>query len=123
MMLGFIGISRKAVSRVALSAEQIGERGRYPAIWHMNHLNAGHHLEQVASEMGGGSDITRRYGEFARIGLGMGDELRDRARWKREVRHHDFGHAGETCDRRDVAQEIEIEFAVKRRVNCVCCVN
>jgi hypothetical protein len=61
----------------------------------MNHVDAGH-LEQLARQMGGCSDITRRYGEFARVGLGMGDELGDRARWNREVRYHDFGHAGET---------------------------
>ena len=38
-----------------LSAEQIGERGRPAAIRHVNHVDAGHHLEQFAGHMGRGS--------------------------------------------------------------------
>ena len=34
-----------------LSAEQIGQRGRRTAIGHVNHVDAGHHLEQLAGDM------------------------------------------------------------------------
>ena len=35
-----------------LSAEQVGKRGRRAAIRHMNHIDAGHHLEQLAGTCG-----------------------------------------------------------------------
>ena len=35
-----------------LSAEQIGQRGRVAAIGHVDHVDAGHHLEQLAGDMG-----------------------------------------------------------------------
>ena len=34
-----------------LPAEQIGQRGRRAAIGHMHHVDAGHHLEQLAGDM------------------------------------------------------------------------
>src|SRR5438034_1494911 len=45
------------------------------AIRHMQHVDAGHHLEQLARHMRGGSDTTRRHGELARIGPAVGDEF------------------------------------------------
>ena len=35
-----------------LSAEQISQRRRLAAIWHVDHVDAGHHLEQLAGHMG-----------------------------------------------------------------------
>src|SRR5262249_9574923 len=35
-----------------LTAEQIAHRGPSPAIWYMRHVDLGHHLEQLASQMG-----------------------------------------------------------------------
>ena len=35
-----------------LPAEQVGERGRRAAIGHVHHVDAGHHLEQLAGHMG-----------------------------------------------------------------------
>src|SRR5262245_15610328 len=66
--------------------------------------------------MARGTDAARRHADLARIGLGIGDELGDRLGWNRWIDHHDFGHPDDARDRRDVAQEIEIEVAVKRRV-------
>jgi len=41
-----------------LPAEKIGERrGRAP-MWHMNHVDAGHHLEQLARDMRWASDTS-----------------------------------------------------------------
>jgi hypothetical protein len=35
------------------------------------------------------------------------------------MHHHDEGVAADSCDRRDVADEIEIEFVVERRIDGV----
>src|SRR5262247_2973786 len=70
--------------------------------------------------MGGGSDTTRRHGELAGIGLGIGDELGDRLRWNREVRYHWVGHTGDAGNRRDVAAEIETKLFVQRSIDRVC---
>src|SRR6516164_6750258 len=70
--------------------------------------------------MGGGSDTTRRHGELAGIGLGIGDELGDRPRWNREVCYHRVGHTGDAGNRRDVAAEIETKLFVQRSIDRVC---
>src|SRR5262249_30570464 len=80
----------------------------------MQHVDAGHRLKQLALQMGGGSDTTRRHGELAGIGLGIGDELGDRPRWNREVRYHDVVHTGDSSNRREVEAEIKTKFSVKR---------
>src|SRR5262249_31417555 len=84
------------------------------------HVHADHRLKQLALQMGGGSDTTRRHGELAGIGLGIGDELGDRRRWNREVRYHNVVHAGDAGNRRDVAAEIETELFVHRSIDRVC---
>ena len=76
-----------------LPAEQIGERGRRAAIGHVDHVDAGHHLEQLAGHMGRGPVAGRRHVDLARIGLGIGDELGNRLGRNRWIDHHDVGHA------------------------------
>src|SRR5262249_60786370 len=44
-----------------LSAEQIGERRPATTIGHMNHVGAGHHLEQLAGHLGDRADALRRH--------------------------------------------------------------
>ena len=61
----------------------------------------------------------RRHVDLARIGLGIGDELGNRLGRNRWVDHHDEGTADDARDRRDVADEIVIEFLVERRVDRV----
>ena len=90
-----------------------------PAIWHVDHVDAGHHLEQFAGDMGRRSVAGRRHVDLARIGLGIGDELGNGLGRNRWIDHHDIGHADDACDRRDVADEIEIELVVERRVDRV----
>ena len=41
----------------------------------------------------------------------------DRIRRHRRIDHHDFGHAQNTRDRRDIADEIEVEVVVERCVD------
>jgi hypothetical protein len=56
----------------------------------MNHVDAGHRLKQLALQMGGGSDTTRRHGDLAGIGLGGGDQLLDVVGGKVRPRDDDF---------------------------------
>ena len=102
-----------------LPAEQIGQRGRHAAIGHVHHVDAGHHLEQFGGDVGDPADAARTVGELARIRLGIGDELGNRLGRNRWMYHHDKGTADEARDRRDVADEIEIELVVKRRIDRV----
>src|SRR5215475_11128571 len=70
--------------------------------------------------MARGTDAARRHGELARIGLGIDDELGDRIGWNRWIDHHDLGKADNARDGRDVADKIEIELFVERRIDRVC---
>ena len=45
----------------------------------------------------------------------MSDELGNRASWNRWIHHHNVGLAADGRDRRDVPDEIEIEFVVEQR--------
>ena len=58
-----------------LAFEQIGDRRRVAAIRHVQHVDAGHHLEQFAGEMRRRADAARGHVEFARMRLGIGDEF------------------------------------------------
>jgi hypothetical protein len=88
-------------------------------IWHVLHVDAGHHLEQLASDVGRASIAGRCHVDLAGIGVGVGDELGnglDRNRW---IHLHHVGHADDARDRRDFADEIIIELVVERRVSRV----
>ena len=76
-------------------------------------------LNSSPATWGRGPDAGRRHVDLARIGLGVGDELGNRLGRNRWIYLHDSGDADEACDRRDVADEIEIELVVKRRVDRV----
>ena len=65
------------------------------------------------------ADAGRRHIDLAGIGLGIGDELGTRLGRKRRIDHHDERRTGDACDRRDVADEIEIEIVVERRIDGV----
>src|SRR5271154_910360 len=59
----------------------------------------------------------RRIIDLARMSLGIGDELGNRLGRKRWINLKDFRHADEACNRCDVADEIEVELFIKRRVD------
>ena len=90
-----------------LSADRVGDRRRAAAIRHVQHLDAGHALEQRGAQMIGRAGPGRRIGDLAGIGLGVGDELRDRVRRHRRVHHHGVGHVGEQRDRREILHAVE----------------
>jgi len=47
----------------------------------MQHVDADHRLEHLAGHVVGGADAARRHVDLARIGLGIGDELRAVLAW------------------------------------------
>ena len=70
-----------------LPAEQIIQRRRHAPIGDMHHVDAGHHLEQLARNMAAGGGARRRHVEFAGMGLGVGDEFGKRLGRNRRVHH------------------------------------
>src|SRR5262249_5096904 len=100
-----------------LPAEQVSERGPTTTIGHVNDVDTGHHLEQFAGHMGPAASAARRKADLAGIAFGVSDELGNGLGWNRWIDHHDAGHANDACNRRDVADEIEIEFLIESGVN------
>ena len=66
--------------------------------------------------VGHGAAPGRAHIVLARIGLRVGDEFRDRVRWNGWIDYHYIRAAANVRDWRNVADEIEIELFVKRRV-------
>src|SRR5262249_30146401 len=61
---------------------------------------------------------TRAHADLAGIGLGMGDELgnsRDRKRW---VHLHDMRHADDARNRRNITNEVVVEFFEQCCIDC-----
>src|SRR5262249_24182606 len=58
--------------------------------------------------------------DLARIGLGVSNKLGNRLGWNRWIDLHDKRPVANACDRRSVADEIEIQLIVKRDGNRVC---
>src|SRR5262249_6081926 len=67
--------------------------------------------------MAGSSDAGRSQIELARIGLGVGDELGDRLARKRRTHHKDRRLGEDGGDRRNAANEIEVELLVERCID------
>src|SRR2546430_2065250 len=65
--------------------------------------------------MGDRSYPARCHGDLAWITFSVSDELGKRASWNRWIHHNNVGLAADGRDRRDVADEIEIEFVVEQR--------
>ena len=66
-----------------------------------------------------GAGARRRHVDLAGIGLGIGDELGDRARRHRGMHQQRVRHARQPRDRREVAREVEVEPLVERAVDGV----
>src|SRR5262249_51606506 len=98
--------------RLHLATYQVCKRGCRTPIWHVDQVDIGHHLEQLAGQMDRGSDTGRGEIDLAGIDLGVGDELGNGFVRKRRVHHQNIGYAKDTRDRRNVADEIEIEVVV-----------
>src|SRR5260221_865904 len=96
------------------------KRGNITAtIRNVDQIDTGHHLELFAEDMRHGPAAGRSHVDLARIPLGVGNELRDRLGWNGWIDHHDIEGAANARDRRDIADEIEIELLAERRVHRV----
>src|SRR5262249_40534168 len=63
------------------------------------------------------SDPDRRIVDLAWMSFGVGNEFRKGGGWNRGIHLHDEGHVDDARDRRDIADEIEIEVAKGRCVD------
>src|SRR5262249_47194739 len=106
-----------------LPSEEIIERRPATTIGHVNHVDAGHHLEQLAGQMGRCSGSSRRIIDFARASLGIGDDLGNRLSRDRWIYRHDKWCADNPSDWRDIADEIVVELVVECRIHRVPCAN
>jgi hypothetical protein len=66
-----------------------------------------------------GADAGRCHVDLSRVGLGIGDELGNRFGRDQRVHEDNHRHPDDAADRRDVADEIEIEFRIERGVDRV----
>src|SRR5262245_65697945 len=66
-----------------------------------------------------GAEAARSIANLARIGFRVGDEFRNRLGWNRWRHYHYQRLAANARDRRDIAEEIEIEFVVESRIDRV----
>ncbi len=83
----------------------------------MDHVDARHHLEQFTDDVLRRAVAGRRHVDSARIGLGIGDELRDCLGRNRWMHHHHISYPRDAADRCDVSHEIEAEICVERGVD------
>src|SRR5262245_8290721 len=102
-----------------LSPDQICNRGSTTAIWDMLHGDAGHPLEQLTSHVWRGPNAGRGHVKLAWIGLGIGNEFRNRFDWNRWINHHDKRRAGDTGNWHNVSDETEIEIVIQGGVDGV----
>src|SRR5262249_29579833 len=65
------------------------------------------------------SDTNRRHADLSGIGIRVEDKLGNRLSWDRRIYRHDIWCPDNASDWRDIAQEIEAELVVKRRVGRV----
>src|SRR5262249_31300427 len=99
-----------------MSASWITRKAR-PA--HYRPFLASYHLEQFTGSVVSRADASRRHVDLSGIHLGVGDELGNRLDRHRGIHLHGKGLAMNARDRRDVADQIEIEPLIERGVDRV----
>jgi hypothetical protein len=70
--------------------------------------------------MDGAPDAGRCHVDLVGIRLGIGDEFRNCPRGKSRIDDHDEWRSVDARDWHDVAEEVEMEVRVKRRIDCIC---
>jgi hypothetical protein len=84
----------------------------------MYQINAGHHLEQFTGNVSRTSIAARAHADLAGIGFSVGDELgnsRDRKRW---IDLHDMRHTDDARNRRNITNEVVVEFFEQCCIDC-----
>lgn len=106
-----------AKQELHLAGQQVRHRRPLPAIRHVQHVDAGHHLEQLARHVRRAAVAGGGHGDLAGIDPGIGDQVGHAVRRQRGMHHDDHGHADDAADGRDVADEVEVEFWIERGVD------
>ncbi len=97
-----------------LAADQVGHCHGLAAIGHMLEFQSGQHLKQLAGDVSGRALAARAHVDLPGIGLGVGDEFRDRLHRYRRMHHHQQRCVREDRDWREVGAEIERQVLVER---------
>ena len=79
-------------------------------------MDTGHHLKQLPGHMGPRALAARRHIDFAGVGFGVGDELRNARGRNGWVNYHDARLAANARDRGNIADEIVVELLKECRV-------
>src|SRR5689334_12889544 len=85
----------------------------------MTHVDAGHELEQFGRHVLGGADAARGEVELPRMGFGIGNEFRNGVDRNGRMHLQHVRYRKGAVDGRKIADEIEIEVLIKRRVDGV----
>jgi hypothetical protein len=101
-------------SKTCLAGEVVSD------IRHVNYIDASRHPEQFACQLRYASIAGRREADFAWIGPGIGDELRNDLGRDRCIHHHDDRHTHDVRNWRNVANGVEVEVLVERRLSVNC---
>src|SRR6516162_4065600 len=99
-----------------LPGEKVDKRRPAASVRYMLHVHASHGLEQLAVDMLRASGTTGRHVDLAGIRRGVRDELGKRLSRERRMHDQDADPSMSARDRRDIAQDIEIELIVERDV-------
>src|SRR5262249_9063968 len=96
----------------------IGDCWSRATIRHVCQINTSYHLEKFSDHMSRAPIAARAHADPAGIGLGMGDELGNRRDRKRWIHLHDMWHAVDARNRRNIANEVVVEFCEQCRMDC-----
>src|SRR5262245_17901303 len=108
-------IGRGCELHVHLTADNIRQGECDTTIWHVDHLNTGHRLEEFSGQMADRADALRSQVDFSGVCFGVGDELGNRRHRKRWFHDHHEARLVEQSDRRSVAYDVVGQLVVPAR--------
>ena len=100
-----------------VAGDQIGQRRRVAAIRHVQHVDAGHGLEQLEAQVLRRAGPGRAVGELPGLRLGELDEVGDAVHRQRRIDHQHEGRVGDERDRREILRRIVGQVLVQRHVD------
>ncbi len=107
--------------QVHRAADQVEQRRPRAAVREVDHVGAGHRLEELARQVDRGAVAARRHVELARVGARVGDQrahVGDAVGGRlRRVHDEDVRHAGDERDRREVLDRVVGHLRIQRRID------
>src|SRR5690606_3908836 len=101
------------------SAQEVSDGSSAATIRHVQHIDAGHQLEQFTRQVDGAAVTGRGKGDFTRVGLRVVDEFLHAAVGTLRIHHQQVRHHGDTGQGLKILDVIEIQLAVQRGVDGV----